>query len=251
MVKIGVTSCFFYPDPKRSYFPAKHLCYLERDMARYLYQYGAMPILIPDLEEDKLFSYLEGMDAIVLQGGSDLDPTNYNQVHLNKERWPGDNYRDQYELKIVDYAFKKGMPIFGICRGAQLLNTYFKGELYQDIPSLYESKTVHRDAALYDQVCHGVSFTKGGVFDGLYKDVKNPIINSVHHQGIKKLGKDLVTEAVSEDGIIEGFTYKNLNEKVVMGVQWHPEFSPTLSGKVIDHNILYKYFIDLVNRRKK
>lgn len=70
MIKLGVTACLMYPDEDRTYFPPKYLCYLERDMARYLYRPNVLPVLIPDLDREVLYDLLAQMDGFVLQGGS-------------------------------------------------------------------------------------------------------------------------------------------------------------------------------------
>jgi putative glutamine amidotransferase len=73
------------------------------------------------------------------------------------------------------------------------------------------------------------------------------MVNSVHHQGVKTLGKDLVVDAVSpDDQLIEAFHYKNLKDQYVVGVQWHPEFSHTLAPKLCDPAPLYQHFLKAV-----
>ncbi len=249
MLKIGVSSCFFYPDINRTTFGPKTLCYFERDMARFLTRPDVLPILIPDLSEDQMKYFLPQMDAFIFQGGSDIAPASYQEVPIENERWPGDIYRDQYELKIMDYAYQNKKPILGICRGFQLLNVYFKGTLYQDIPLELKSETRHRDAVLYDKVSHQVS-----IIDGHLKLIypgKNTInVNSVHHQGVKKLGEGLKIESKSiGDGVVEGISYDK-EGRFILGVQWHPEFSDTLGIEVAPPGPLYSYFITKVKEIK-
>jgi putative glutamine amidotransferase len=133
MIKIGVSACFMYPDPTRTVFGHKQLTYFEHDMSRYLSRPGVMPILLPDLPWEELEQYLNEMDGFVFQGGADISPSTYGDEMIENGRWPGDRHRDQYELKIMDWAFKNKKPIFGICRGFQLLNVYFGGKMYQDL----------------------------------------------------------------------------------------------------------------------
>src|SRR4029078_12637284 len=96
-----------YPDQERKYFSAKTLCFLENDMANFLYQEDVMPVLIPNLQKRGIENLLAEMDGFVLQGGSDVCPATYGEQFLDESRWPGDEKRDHYELKIVDYAFKQ------------------------------------------------------------------------------------------------------------------------------------------------
>lgn len=251
MIKIGVSACFMYPDPKRTVFSPKTLCYLENDMAKYLYREDVVPILIPDLPKNELQQFLRQMDGFVFQGGADLCPTTYGEDFLDKERWPGDAYRDQYELTIADYAFTHGKPILGICRGAQLLNVYFGGTLYQDLSTQYSSQLVHRDALQYDHIFHAIQFTQGNILAELYKKEQSPFVGSVHHQGIKKLGNHLVIEAISpEDKLIEAFSYPD-SDRLVLAVQWHPEFSHTIKDKLIPADPIYDYFLNKIRELKE
>ncbi|MBI1910006.1 MAG: gamma-glutamyl-gamma-aminobutyrate hydrolase family protein [Deltaproteobacteria bacterium] len=252
MIKIGVSACFLYPDPGRTVFGLKTLTYLESDMARYLSRRGILPILIPNLAEENLKEFLEAMDGFVFQGGSDIAPQSYGEEPIrqggaSKGRWPGDPERDAYELKILDYAVRQDKPVLGICRGCQLINVYFGGTLYQDIASQKEGALVHRDAMRYDHVHHRIEWKPGGLLGKVYKEDKATEVNSVHHQGIKDLGKDLLVEAISpQDQLVEAVSYKKPDEKLVLGVQWHPEFSHTLKDQVIRPEPLYDYFLKKV-----
>jgi len=242
MIKIGITSCFLYPDPKRTVFGPKTLSYLENDMAKYVTQEGVLPILIPDVEEKYLQPILAEMDGFVLQGGSDLAPESYGKEPIG--RWKGDAYRDAYELRIMDYAIKNSKPILGICRGMQLMNVYFGGTLYQDIGTENPELDDHRSAQLYDTIKHPIEFVEGTILATLYANEQNPYINTVHHQAIKDLGANLEVYAYSNDGLIEAIGYTKEPTGKVMGVQWHPEFTPTLGKELIDENKLFQVFLE-------
>jgi putative glutamine amidotransferase len=239
-----------YPDPTRTVFGHKTLAYLEQDMARYLSQKGVMPILIPDLPEEGLKEFLSEMDGFVFQGGADISSKTYHEAEIENGRWPGDPYRDQYELKIMDYAFKNKKPILAICRGFQLANVYLGGTLYQDLQIGIATKIEHRNAELYDRVHHTVTCTPEGLLKKIYGQ-DELYVNSVHHQGVKTLGKDLVVDAISpDDQVIEAFHYKNLAQQYLVGVQWHPEFSHTLADKVCDPALLYSHFLSAVKAQR-
>jgi len=250
-IKIGVSAFFIYPDPARATYGHKTISCLENDMARYLTRPNVMPVLIPDLDPEPLEDLLQEMDGFVLQGGSDVSPETYGQKHLDAEKWPGDPHRDQYEIKILKFAVENNKPVLGICRGCQLINVYFGGTLYQDLRTELGDKLNHRDADLYDKVHHAISFQPNGLLQKIYQNTPENQVNSVHHQGIRELGKDLQVEAVSpDDQLIEAAAYKDLRQKFVLGVQWHPEFSHTLKEQIIPPEPLYDYFVEEVMRRK-
>lgn len=233
-----------YPDMGRNVFGPKSLNYLENDMARYVTRKGILPVLIPDVDDEHLGDILSGMDGFVFQGGSDMAPETYGENPIGK--WNGDPHRDQYELRILDFAITNSVPVFGICRGFQLMNVYFGGTLYQDIETQRPGADKHRSAQLYDTIKHSINFTEGSFLDKLYDNVEDPYVNTVHHQAIKTLGKDLEVYAVSKDGLIEAFGYAREPEGKVFGVQWHPEFSHTLKGELIDADLLYDTFLEHV-----
>lgn len=233
-----------YPDKNRTVFGPKTLNYLENDMARYLCKVGVLPVLIPDVEDKLLVPILEEIDAFVLQGGSDLAPETYGEKPIGK--WKGDRYRDLYELKILDFAIKNGKPVFGICRGFQLMNAYFGGTLYQDIATQEPKLNNHRSADLYDTIRHPVHFVENGYLAQVYEGVEHPFVNTVHHQAIKDLGNNLEVYATSDDDLIEAFGFAAEPTGKVIGVQWHPEFSNTLGDEVIDADKLYNAFLEHV-----
>lgn len=248
MIKLGVTPGFMYPDADRTVYGPKNLCYLEKEMAEYLARPEIMPVLIPDLNGDRLRNFLDEIDGLVLQGGMDIAPETYGEKPIEYDRWPGDPYRDAFELKVLDRVMKDEKPVFGICRGCQLINVYFGGTLYQDISRQVPGAIVHRDAGRYDQLNHDIAFTPGSLFERLHADDEVLKVNTIHHQGIKALGRNLTVEAVSDDGkIIEAFTLDKRESGKVLGVQWHPEFFFNSDDRLIDAKKIYDHFLTFFN----
>ncbi len=151
-------------------------------------------------------------DALILGGGPDLHPKYYGEEIKGSKNI--DRARDEAELKLAEAFIKAGKPVMGICRGAQLLNVYFGGALYQHI----DSADLHCSDSDFDLV-HNVTSEKGSVLEGLYGE--EFAVNSYHHQAVKLLGKDLrITAAEKETGEIEAFEHEFLP---VIAFQWHPE----------------------------
>lgn len=150
-------------------------------------------------------------DALVLCGGNDIDPKYYNEpINGSVEI---DEPRDTLEFKLLKAYLDAGKPVFGICRGFQLLNIYFGGSMIQHLPDA-EIHTCGQDHYL----AHNVTAKEGSVLHRLYG--KEFPVNSAHHQAVKELGKDLIPTAYWQDTYVEAFEHKTLP---VLGVQWHPE----------------------------
>lgn len=244
MLKIGISPGFEPPNPNRPVLAPKYLSYVVNDMIDYLRRPGVLPIMIPSLSRVDLEEFIGEMDGIVLQGGTDVQPKSYKEAPIG--RWLGDSLRDELELLIIDIAMKLNKPIFGICRGAQILNVYFGGTLYQDIPTQVPTAIQHRDGDLYDQHIHEIVVSPNGYLYGLNQGKEQSFVNSIHHQAIKDLGKDLKVLARSEaDGIIEAFCWTGAKEGRVMAVQWHPEFNANYQGtsKLFDAEAIYTAFL--------
>ena len=241
MLKIGITCGFLYPDKERNTYEPKTLSFVENETVNYAASAGCLPIIIPDLPPENLFPFLDRLDGIILHGGADVAPESYGEKPIGE--WLGDKYRDEYELRIIDYAFKNGKPVFGICRGCQILNVYFGGTLYQDIPTQVKNHIVHSDREKFDLNFHTIDFTPDSILNDLYKGSDCRMVNSIHHQAVKDLGKNLIPLAVStEDGIVEAFMHTGDNS-IYMGIQWHPEFNHNAGIELLDADKLIGFFL--------
>lgn len=246
-LKIGISACFFHPDPKRDAFASKTLQYVEQSMAHWIMSEGALPVMIPSPTGDTargevaLEDYAEWLDGLVLHGGADVWPGSYGETPL-EARWSGDRIRDSYEQALVKAFVAVGKPVFGVCRGLQLINVAFGGTLFQDIPTQQAHALTHRDAQLYEHNFHALEIMPETRLSTLLAGTSSFKINSIHHQGIKDLAPGFVVEARSpDDGMVEAI--RSTGPTYVAAVQWHPEFHRPELG-TLDDSPLLKDFLD-------
>lgn len=256
---IGVSARIYYPlesETKLSGVWTKTLHYLEQSVAQWLIREGALPVMIPAVEsqsvvqrnELNLNDYANTLDGLLLQGGNDVAPSSYGETPLDPA-WRGDVVRDHYEMALVRAFVRAGKPVFGICRGLQLLNVTFGGTLWQDIKTQQPHALDHVKTDLYEHNVHEVEIVPGTRMAALYPDLKQGVINSIHHQGIKDLAPDFVVEARSPvDGIIEAIRRKGTG--FVAAVQWHPEFHEKNEHVVFDDKPLLFDFLQNVRHQK-
>ncbi|MBI1297001.1 gamma-glutamyl-gamma-aminobutyrate hydrolase family protein [bacterium] len=195
---------------------------MNQTYVRELEKRGALPVLIPlNMSEATLAGILSTLDGLFLPGGEDIDPANYGEER-HPQLGPVDKERDRTELFLTRHAIAKGMPVFGVCRGVQVMNVACGGALYQDIhsqrpdldkhdyyPPKFERFQITQDIAIEpdSRLAQALGNT-------------HPI-NSMHHQGVKKLGECLRIVATAPDGLPEALECPTL--PYVLGVQWHPE----------------------------
>jgi putative glutamine amidotransferase len=229
-LKIGISACFMHADPQRPVFTNKTLQYVEQSIAHWVMSTGALAVMVPSPTgttqrgDATLEDYAQWLDGLVLHGGADVSPASYGEAPL-QERWSGDKVRDEYEIALVQAFERAGKPVFGVCRGLQLINVAYGGTLYQDIATQVPNALVHRDAGVYDRNFHGVEFTPGSRLASFYPGLSRVTVNSIHHQAIKRLAEGFAVEATShEDGIIEAIRRTDTARPYLAAVQWHPEF---------------------------
>ena len=244
---IGLSPRLMRHVPAELGFRGKTLQYLEQSMAHWLMRAGAMVAMIPtvetrsDVSEDDLSvdDYARAFDGLVLQGGADIDPAVYGREpdpHLG----PTDRVRDEFELRLLRAFIARGKPVFGVCRGMQLINVAHGGTLHQDLVASFVTAVHHHIPEQYDAHMHRLRYTAGGWMDRLFPGASEPCVNSIHHQGIDVLGEGLVAEAWSEDGIIE--CIRRPDAAFVIGVQWHPEFHDSASRPLLPGAPLLREF---------
>jgi putative glutamine amidotransferase len=240
-LKIGISACFFHPDATRRAAPSKTLQWIEQSTAHWVMSQGALPVMIPSpfgntaRGEITVDDYAQWLDGLVMHGGADMSPAHYGEQPLKPE-WAGDAIRDAYEIALMRAFSAAGKPVFGICRGLQVINVAHGGTLFQDIATQRPESLKHRDADAYDFNFHEVDIVPGTRLAELV-DPSRHKINSIHHQGIKDLAPGFVVEAVSpDDGMIEAIRHQG--DAWIAAVQWHPELHFPDQGVVDDTPLL-------------
>jgi putative glutamine amidotransferase len=182
---------------------------------------GGLPVALPPLRDENVGPLLEQLSGLLLTGGPDIDPACYG-AEPHPELGPIDHDVDVFEIELCRQADRRGLPILGICRGAQLLNVARDGSLIQHLPDITNGTIEHRQSEPGDRTTHvvqvapdsGLAQTTGG----------GPVrVNSFHHQAIERLGAGLRPVAWSADGVIEAVEDPNEDGQLVLGVQWHAE----------------------------
>ncbi len=170
---------------------------------------------------DSLDFWMDAADGMLITGGEDIYPARYGREQDTSLCGDFDLYRDSLEFAMVARAFERQLPLFGICRGFQLLNVYLGGTLHPDLPQALGLKVVHRDEG---PVTHHVQ-----VIPRPGAPVRIPAgtfpVKSNHHQGADKPGDNLIPFATTEDGLTEAFFAEPGTTVLpfLMAVQWHPE----------------------------
>ncbi|WP_291648242.1 gamma-glutamyl-gamma-aminobutyrate hydrolase family protein [Clostridium sp.] len=202
---------------------------------------GGIPVILPiiDREED-IKALVNNFDGFLLAGGQDINPKIYNERKLAHCGYINDA-RDKMEKALLSEILNIDKPILAICRGFQLLNSYLGGSLYQDIEidKNNNKESIHRQEKPYNKPSHKVKIKKNSLlFDIMKKE--EIMVNSMHHQAIKKISTKVSDAAISEDEIIESIYIKD--RRFVLGVQWHPEHLYK------DYDEQFNLFKEFINR---
>ncbi|WP_429497511.1 gamma-glutamyl-gamma-aminobutyrate hydrolase family protein [Robbsia andropogonis] len=247
-LRIGVSARIFHPEPDGKGLRGKTLQYLEESISHWVMSRDVLVFMVPTVGKQgmlhasniRLRDYAKHLDALVLQGGADVSPQSFAEPTTRPE-WPGDRVRDMYELELLHEFIESGKPVLGVCRGCQLINVAFGGTLYQDIATDVPTALPHVNDE-YDRLTHAIRFAEGASFSGMFGGRGEARVNSIHHQAVDRLGRDLVVEAVSaDDGIVEAIRYQKA--PFVVGVQWHPEFHRPHSDALLDCSPLLDHFL--------
>jgi putative glutamine amidotransferase len=188
---------------------------------------GGVPYMLPLVADDEetARAMYDGLDGLLLPGGADLDPASYGEARRPTcDR--SDPPRDALELAMVRWAWEDRKPVLGVCRGLQILNVAAGGTLYQDVADQMPGALKHDyfpgQGHARDFLAHDVRLTEHSRLAELCGTL-DLRVNSLHHQGIDRLGEGLLVTAVAEDGLVEAVERPAADDHFIVAVQWHPE----------------------------
>lgn len=202
---------------------------------------GGMPIMLPLSSEPATIEQCVKMcDGFLFTGGHDVSPEWYGMEAFSSNVICS-KLRDEMECALMKRALEENKSILGICRGIQFLNVHLGGTLYQDLPTEHPSGVEHHQTAPYDIPVHTNRIVKDSPLHQLLEK-ENLVVNSYHHQAIRKLAPDLEVMAESEDGLVEAVYMPS--KMFVWALQWHPEFAYKTDK---DSRKIFQAFVDSMN----
>lgn len=197
--------------------------YSPRYFSQVISENQGVPIIIPITDIDYVNQYVSMIDGLLLAGGQDISPQFYGEE-------PRQNIgltsleRDNFEIALLQEAIRQNKAILAVCRGMQLVNIVFGGNLYQDLSENPQVTLQHVQKSSPHNPTHSIEINPTSK---LYQIVGQPDnnriqVNSYHHQMIHQLGRELIATAYSMDQVIEAVESQN-DQHDIIGVQWHPE----------------------------
>lgn len=211
---IGVTtSVTVGKHPERAYVNSAYLAAIQTA--------GGLPLPIPpQLDARARDEILAILDGYLLTGGGDLDPATFNEPP-HPTLFEVAPARDRLEIALVGFALKTRKPLLAVCRGIQVLNVALGGSLFQDVASDPGTDIQHQQGKPRDEPTHPVKVVAGSRLAQVL-GTTDLLVNSMHHQAVKAVGRGVVPVAFAPDTLIEGIEIED-DDRFVLGVQWHPE----------------------------
>lgn len=194
--------------------------YSGRNYAQAVLAEGGLPVLVANLDPAVAEAYVARADALLLSGGADVDPAHFGQ-------WPHpdlgvvDHDRDAFELALYRAARAAGKPVFGVCRGIQVINVAEGGTLHQHLPAL-GGPLQHSQRDPGGRPHHRLVLAPGSAVRAAF-GAAGTVVNTYHHQALDRVAGNLRATAHAEDGLVEAV--EGTTGAWLLGVQWHPEMS--------------------------
>jgi putative glutamine amidotransferase len=220
---------------------------VKRPYIECLHASGAIPLIVPfQPEQENLRVLAEMTDGLLLPGGDDVHPRHYGTKDVHESCGPFSLERDDMEIALAKFFITRGKPVFGICRGTQVINIALGGTLYQDIKSELNTFIRHEhDSSLcklkrYTEDIHEVYLFEDTALVSFFGR-ERIITNSLHHQAVKAVAENLRISAIAKDGVVEGIESKDMRANWILGVQWHPE---TIMKEHPEQAVLFEKFVE-------
>ena len=228
-------------------------CYVFPNFIHCVSACGGLPVQLSCLEgsfqPSDFENLLNHVDGVLFTGGPDIHPGLYGEELLDCCGSLAPE-RDALEIPLMQKALEMDKPVLGVCRGFQVLNVATGGTMYQDLNIQHKSSThiehQRTKPEERDRAMHTVNVMKDTPLQTFTGGLLQIGVNTLHHQGVKKLGDPLCSMAIADDGIVESAYYPG--KKFAMGVQWHPEILG-LGDKVA--NNLFSAFVDACAKNMK
>ena len=211
--------------------------YIYADYIRPIVELGAAPMIIPVLRDTDFYSdVIARVDGLLLIGGVDVNPFLFGGT-VEKGFGHCDPDKDYGEIEMTTAALERDIPIFGICRGIQLLNLILGGTIHQDISDDIPNAIKHNPGFPPGTFSHNVIVEKGSLLHKIVGTEKFAV-DSSHHQSVDSPANGCLITARSTDGVIEALEMPS--KRFLLGVQWHPERVWRLG---IEHRLIFEAFI--------
>lgn len=194
--------------------------YLNSLYVRAIVAAGGVPVIIPDcFRKEQMQQLLSFLDGLLLSGGGDVDPVYFGEEPLPScgEITPA---RDALEIELVRMSLAAGLPVLGICRGAQVLNIAAGGNIYQDLNTQVKDCLQHNQKAPIWAPTHRIQIRPGTRLESIFRE-RELRVNSFHHQAVRNPAPGFIVCALAGDGVIEGI--ESTTHRFALGIQCHPE----------------------------
>lgn len=207
---------------------------------------GGLPFMLPYTEDPTCVeAFLDRISGLLVTGGEfDIPPEAYGETPA-EGLGPVKPVRTSFETMLLRAALKRNMPVLGVCGGMQLLNVVLGGSLYQDLGRELPGVREHQQKHAHTQPQHPVEVRHGSLLADAVGHGQL-MVNSTHHQAVKRLGEHVVSSAVSPDGVVEAI--ESTAHAFVLGVQWHPEL---MMQAIPTHVGIFKAFVQKAREHRR